>query len=77
MDDREKFQYLKAHPDQSTLFDLAMTAKAHGDMAGIIPAYDYSSFEHIADIGEGLGHLLRGMCVHSGSMLPCFVRRDV
>jgi hypothetical protein len=33
--------------------DLAMTAKAYGVMAGIIPAYDFSSFELIADIGWG------------------------
>src|SRR5262249_15849834 len=36
------FAYLAEHPDQSAMFDSAMTAKAHADMAGIIPVYDFS-----------------------------------
>jgi hypothetical protein len=51
--------YLSAHPDASRVFDEAMTAKAHGQIAGVVAAYDFSSFGTIADIGGGRGHLLQ------------------
>lgn len=50
--------YLDAHPDQSVIFAQAMTAKAHGDIAAVLGAYDFSRFRRIADIGGGRGHLL-------------------
>ena len=51
--------YLSAHPDAGRVFDEAMTAKAHGQIAGVVAAYDFSSFATIADIGGGRGHLLQ------------------
>jgi hypothetical protein len=53
--------YLAAHPDASRVFDDAMTAKAHGQIAGVLAAYDFSSFGTIADIGGGRGHLLQAV----------------
>jgi hypothetical protein len=53
--------YLSAHPDASRVFDEAMTAKAHGQVAGVVAAYDFSSFGTIADIGGGRGHLLQAV----------------
>lgn len=50
--------YLDAHPGESVTFNEAMTAKAHGDIAAAIGAYDYSRFRRVADIGGGRGHLL-------------------
>ncbi|HUS05106.1 MAG TPA: methyltransferase [Bryobacteraceae bacterium] len=49
------------HPDESRLFDEAMTGKAHGQIAGILANYDFSPFQTIADIGGGRGHLLRAI----------------
>src|SRR3954453_22315134 len=55
------FRYLAEHPHESSLFNAAMTAKSHGDIAAILPAYDFSQFATIADIAGGRGHLLRAI----------------
>ena len=38
-----------------------MTAKAHGQIAGVLGAYDFSRFGLIGDIGGGRGHLLKAV----------------
>ncbi|WP_322782048.1 methyltransferase [Synechococcus sp. CBW1107] len=53
--------YLAAHPDDSRIFDEAMTSKAHGQIQGVITAYDFSSFSTIVDVGGGRGHLLQSV----------------
>lgn len=55
------FVYLAKHPEQSRIFDAAMTSKSHRDIAAILPAYDFSQFAVIADIAGGRGHLLRAI----------------
>lgn len=53
--------YLQAHPDEAQIFEEAMTAKAHADVAAVLAAYDFGPFPVIADIGGGRGHLLRAI----------------
>lgn len=55
------FAALSNNPDAARMFDEAMTAKAHGDVAAIVPAYDFSSSATIADVGGGRGHLLQAI----------------
>jgi hypothetical protein len=55
------FSYLSKHPEESRIFDAAMTSKSHRDIAAILPAYDFSQFARIADIAGGRGHLLRAI----------------
>ena len=55
------FGYLASHPEESRIFDAAMTSKSHRDIAAILPAYDFSRFGTIADIAGGRGHLLRAI----------------
>ena len=55
------FAYLEAHPDEATIFDQAMTAKAAADVAAVLAAYDFHRFSTIADIGGGRGHLIRAV----------------
>src|SRR3954468_13686 len=55
------FPYLAEHPHESSIFNAAMTAKSHGDIAAVLPAYDFSQFGAIADIAGGRGHLLRAI----------------
>ena len=55
------FPHLQRHPDEARVFDAAMTAKAAGDIAAVLAAYDFSRFTTIADIGGGRGHLLRAV----------------
>lgn len=51
--------YYTEHPEEASIFSAAMAAKAHGQVAGVIAAYDFSSFDRIGDIGGGRGHLLQ------------------
>jgi hypothetical protein len=53
--------YLAQRPDEGQVFNAAMAAKAHGAVAGIVAAYDFSNFDLIGDIGGGGGHLLRAV----------------
>jgi len=53
------FDYLAAHPTEGRLFDEAMTAKSHEQIAGVLDAYDFTGFNRIADIGGGRGHLIK------------------
>src|SRR5262249_26581058 len=55
------FGYLAKHPEESCIFDAAMTSKSHRDIAAILPAYDFSQFATVADIAGGRGHLLRAI----------------
>lgn len=55
------FQYFATHPEEAGLFDEAMTAKSHEQIANVLGAYDFSAFKRIADIGGGRGHLLRAV----------------
>lgn len=53
--------YFAEHPEDSSIFNAAMAAKAHGQVAGVVAAYDFSGFGLIGDIGGGRGHLLRAV----------------
>jgi len=58
------FAYLRAHPDESRIFDAAMTALTPVD-AGAVAAYDFSGSGVIADIGGGQGSFLRVILEHT------------
>jgi hypothetical protein len=53
--------YLTENPEANSIFNATMTAKAHGQVAGILASYDFSGFGLIGDIGGGRGHLLRAV----------------
>jgi O-methyltransferase len=53
--------YYAEHPEEAAIFNAAMAAKAHGQVGGVIAAYDFSGFGRIGDIGGGRGHLLRAV----------------
>lgn len=55
------FVYLARRPEESHIFDAAMTSKARRDIAAILPAYDFSQFASVADIAGGRGHLVRAI----------------
>jgi C-methyltransferase len=55
------FAHLQRDEDEARIFDASMTAKAAGDTAAVLAAYDFSRFSTIADIGGGRGHLLRAV----------------
>jgi hypothetical protein len=55
------WEYLRQNPDASRIFGEAMTGKAQGQIAGVLGAYDFSSFSVIADVGGGHGHLIQAI----------------
>jgi O-methyltransferase domain len=55
------FALLQADPELGALFNAAMASKARLQIAGITAAYDFTGRAVIADIGGGLGHLLRAV----------------
>ena len=55
------WDHLAEHPEQARVFSAAMAGKAHGAVAGVLSAYEFSGFGRIADIGGGTGHLLRAV----------------
>lgn len=55
------FEYFASHPDESRLFDGAMTSKSHEQIGSVLEVYDFSGLRRIADIGGGRGHLLRAV----------------
>jgi C-methyltransferase len=55
------FAYLAEHPDQHRVFDEAMTAKSHADIAFILEAWAFDGVGSVADVGGGQGHLLRAI----------------
>jgi C-methyltransferase len=61
LEPRGLWAYLQDRPDEAQIFSQSMTARAAGDTAAVLAAYDFSGFETIADIGGGRGHLLRAV----------------
>ena len=55
------WSYYAQNPKEGRILDEAMTAKAHGQIAGILAGYDFSRFKTITDIGGGRGHLLQAV----------------
>jgi hypothetical protein len=53
--------YLDAHLYERDIFQQAMTAKAHDDIAGVLEAHDFSRHGTIADVAGGRGHLIRAV----------------
>lgn len=52
------FGYFGSHPDEGRVFDAAMRAKGHEQIATVLQSYDFSGFEVMCDVGGGTGHLL-------------------
>jgi hypothetical protein len=53
--------YLADHPEASAIFNAAMQGKAHGQVASVVEACQFTEYRRIGDIGGGRGHLLRAV----------------
>jgi hypothetical protein len=60
----DRFTYLREHPDEAQAFDAMMANFPDNRHAAIAEAYDFSSFNLIADIGGGNGATLRQILTH-------------
>jgi hypothetical protein len=52
------WNYYRDHPEEARIFDAAMTAKSGAEIAALIPAFDFTRYSIIADVGGGRGHIL-------------------
>lgn len=52
------WSHFAQHPEDARVFDAAMTSKSIGEIAALIPAFDFTPYGVIADIGGGRGHVL-------------------
>ena len=52
------WNYFAQNSNAAEVFNAAMVAKAHGQVAAAVAAYDFAPFRMIADIGGGRGHLI-------------------
>lgn len=52
------WQYYETHPDEGANFMQAMSGLTQAALMNILPAYDFSAFDTIVDIGGGNGALL-------------------
>jgi hypothetical protein len=50
--------YFTNHPEDARVFDASMTSKSFAEIAALIPAFDFTRYSRIADIGGGRGHVL-------------------
>jgi hypothetical protein len=57
--------YFSSHSEEGAIFDQAMFAKAHGQVASVVASYDFSGSRTIGDIGGGRGHLLQAVLAHA------------
>ena len=55
------WSWLSHTPEAAAIFNAAMAAKARGQVAAVLAAYDFRAFALIGDIGGGSGHLLRAV----------------
>ena len=59
--EKDIFGYFQAHPEVTEIFDAGMKSKAQGAIGQVVANYDFSGFNAIADVGGGLGHLLKAI----------------
>jgi hypothetical protein len=59
------WKYFEREPAAAGIFNAAMAAKARGQVAAVVAAYDFSAFKMIGDIGGGRGHLLSAVLAAS------------
>jgi ubiquinone/menaquinone biosynthesis C-methylase UbiE len=52
------WEYYAAHPEDAAVFNDAMTGLTEMVNAAVVPAYDFSGFRKIVDVGGGHGALL-------------------
>lgn len=65
---RPIFDYLGDHPDKARVFDAAMVGIHGRESNAVLEAYDFSSFNTIADIGGGNGSQIISILERHGAL---------
>jgi hypothetical protein len=66
--DKDIWQYRAEHPEESAMFNRAMTQMSRGSAEAVIGAYDFSACCTIVDVGGGHGLLLAAILNAYGRM---------
>ncbi|MEU1969831.1 methyltransferase [Micromonospora sediminicola] len=61
------WQYMAEHPEDSQRFDASQQAVTTRELRAVLPAYDWSQFRRILDVGGGNGAFLAGILAESPS----------
>lgn len=64
----DPWTYRARHPEQSAVFDRAMTSLSRQVIAGVLAAYDFRRFATVVDVGGGNGALLAAILVAQPAM---------
>lgn len=62
------FEYFKQHPEESQIFNDAMTSISTGDSPAVADAYSFEGIRAIVDVGGGHGLLLATMLTRNPQM---------
>ena len=65
---RGPWEYRADHPDESTIFDAAMTSISDRAAAAILQAYDFSRFATVVDVAGGRGALLAAILARHSAL---------
>ena len=52
------YQWLQSHPDDARQYDRSIDRFTHDQARALAEAYDFSSLEHVVDVGGGRGSML-------------------
>jgi hypothetical protein len=66
--EKSLWEVFRDEPEQAVNFNNAMTDMSQADSPAIAGAYDFSQFEHIVDVGGGLGLLLASVLQSAPSL---------
>lgn len=62
------WEYLTEHTEEARLFNRGMTGNSQGLAEAITPAYDFSAFGRVVDVGGGQGAILARILAAHGTM---------
>ena len=72
------WDYLVEHPEETVIFDRAMTVGSRGIVEAVVSAYNFSAFGHVVDIGGGQGAMIAAvLAAHANTHGILFDRPDV
>ena len=65
------FTWARTHPEDSAVFDAAMTSGSAQRLPALLTGYDFSRFVRIGDVGGGHGALLAGILAARARGVSC------
>jgi hypothetical protein len=64
----DPWRYRREHPEESIIFDRAMTSNSQQVAQAVVEAYDFSRISCVVDVGGGQGALLAAILIRNPSL---------